>query len=195
MKNISKKAFGQIILFLLFINFQNCKVQESNQSLKIADFEFTSIFGINTNDYINQYCLLGSGYFRAPRSENSDSLIIDWLNIHPRARVVPVSTVKSSDSNGNNTNMVYCWVIDKEDTLNNYLIKNGAYPGETMVRPQTWDELETWKKATYQGRDKKANVEVYIDNKTYETFIEQIKTAELYARNKKLGIWEKALSE
>jgi hypothetical protein len=68
--------------------------------------------------------------------------------------------------------MTYCWVIDQKDTLNNYLIRNGCFPGGTMMR------------ATYSKN--------IVRKKEYEVFIEQIKSAELYARKMELGIWAKA---
>ncbi len=87
--------------------------------------------------------------------------------------------------------IIYCWVVDNKDTLNNYLIKNGCYPGGTMMRPKTWDEMEKWEKDLYFDTDEKPDVRVFVDKKAYDSFIEQIKIAEQFARDNKLGIWLK----
>jgi hypothetical protein len=87
--------------------------------------------------------------------------------------------------------MIYCWVIDGNDTLNNYLIKNGCFPGGTMKRYETWKEMKRWEKKFYKKVGDKTKTEVHISSKTYKIFIEQIKSAEIYAQENKIGIWEK----
>ena len=59
-----------------------------------------------------------------------------------------------------------------------------------MIRPKTLDEMEKWEKDLYEGLDEKPNVEVLMDKNDYDTFIEQIKSAEIFARDNKLGIWK-----
>ncbi|SMC52270.1 hypothetical protein [Moheibacter sediminis] len=185
MKQIIVLIFSLSILF-----FCNCKGQEKEKSLKITDFEFNLIFGSNANYPKNTYCLLGSGFFRPPSAENTKSLISEWLKKHPDAIVVSVSSFGPVDVDEPESKIVYSWVIDKQDTLNNYLIRNGSFPGGTMMRPKTWDEMEKWQKELYEDSDEKSDVEVYIDHKTYDNFIEQIKSAELYARKNKVRIWK-----
>lgn len=158
--------------------------------LKISEFKFDGIFGGNLNYPNFVYCLLGSGFFRTPSSDNADSLIKDWLKKHPDANVFSVSAINSQV-----IKIIYCWVIDGQDTLNNFLIKNGCFPGGTMIRPKTWDEMDTREKELYDESDEKPNVKVFVDKETYENFIEQIKSAELYARENKLGVWSKDLEE
>lgn len=184
------------ILIVSFLGTLNsCSGQEKKEPLKIADFEFKSIFGMTSKEPKNTYCLLGTGFFRAPSAANSDSLIIEWIKVHPNATVVPVSSLGQVEIKDPETTMTYCWVIDNKDTLNNYLIKNGCFPGGTMMRPKTWDEMEKWEKELYEDTDEKPDVKVFIDKKTYDNFIEQIKSAELIARENKLGIWLKETDE
>ena len=180
----------QIIIFLIFFSLLifSCTGQESKEPLKISDFTFESIFGMTSKEPKSNYCLLGTGFFRTPRSDNSDSLITEWINKHPNAIVVPISSF-GPIADDPKSKMIYCWVIDNNDTLNNYLIKNGCFPGGTMIRPETWKEMKKWEKELYESVDEKPDTKVYVSNKTYNTFIEQIKTAELYARENKLGIW------
>jgi hypothetical protein len=183
-----KQASTLMILFLLTIN--SCKGQVTKEFLKISDFEFESIFGTTSKFPEINYCLLGTGFFRAPRSDNSDSLITDWIKKHPNAIVIPISSFGPVEISYPESKMVYCWVIDGQDSLNVYLIRNGAFPGGTMMRPKTWDEMEKWEKEIYEDANEKLDVKVYVDKKTYDDFIEQIKNAELYARENKLGIWK-----
>jgi len=86
--------------------------------------------------------------------------------------------------------MIFCLIIQDSDTLNNYLIRNGCFPGGTMIRPKTWNEMEKWEKELYEEADEKPNVEVLMEKEDYDKFIEQIMRAEIYASGKKLGIWE-----
>jgi hypothetical protein len=186
----------QITTFLiLFLTINSCKGQEIKNTLKISDFKFESIFGMTTKEPKSNYCLLGTGFFRTPRSDNSDSLITDWIKTHPNAIVLTVSTFGPTSIEDKESKMVYCWVIENKDTLNNYLIKNGCFPGGSMMRPKTWNEMEKWEKKSYESTDGKPEIKVFVDKKTYDTFIEQIKKAELHARKYKLGIWLKDTNE
>ena len=139
-----------------------------SKDIKIKEIKFESIFGY-PKDSSCTYCLLGSGFFRAPRADNTDSLITQWIVKHPEAVIFPVSALKEKEK------LVYCWVIDQADTLNTTLIKNGCYPGGTMLGFRKNSSLN----------------EVYISKETYDKFIEQIKSAEIFAKENKLGIWAK----
>jgi len=90
--------------------------------------------------------------------------------------------------------MTYCWLVDSKDTINNYLIKNGCFPGGTMMRPETYDEMSKEMKEVYKDMPK-PNIIVHVDKKTYDNFIEQIKVAETFAEQNKLGIWKKKSDE
>jgi hypothetical protein len=173
------KHFSPCILLI----FYSCHGQKIN--LHLNDLKFESIFGTNSKDSFQTYCLLGTGFFRAPFSKNADSLISDWMKNHPNAEVVPVSTFGELKNK-----MTYCWLVEKGDTINNYMIKNGCYPGGTMMRPQTYAEMSDKIKAVYNDIEK-PNVKIHIDKKSYDNFIEQIKVAETFAETNKLGIWNK----
>ena len=166
----------------------SCKGQETGNTLSLVDFTFGSIFGKTKKDSLNTYCLLGTGFFRTPRSDNSDSLITDWINKHPKAIVIPISSLGPIMSNDKNSKITYCWLVDGNDTINNYLIRNGCFPGGTMQRPKTWSEMPRKEKSFYKGMDK-PDTKVLIDKKSYDNFIEEIKRAETFASDNKLGIW------
>ncbi len=183
------------LTLFIFLTINCCFGKETKDNLKLSNFKFESIFGMNNKEPNNAYCLLGSGYFRTPRSNNSDSLINDWLLRHPNSNIVLVSSSGPVEVDEPDSKMVYCWVIDGKDTLNNYLIRNGCFPGGTMVRPKTWSEMEKWEKELYDDTDEKPNINVFVDKKVYDDFIEQIISAELFARHNKLGIWLKEIDE
>jgi len=182
MRNIWILLFGLIILGRL-----NCggQIIHQEKSLQISDFRFESIFGYQSTDSLHLYCLLGTGFFRAPSSENSDSLILNWTVKHPNALIIPVSTLVDSSS----MNLTYCLVIDNLDTLNVFLIRNGCFPGGTMQRPDTWSEMPDDEKLLYKDIPQ-PNIQIHIEKKAYEDYIEKIKIAEQYATENKLGIWK-----
>ena len=159
-----KQPFLIVALFLCIIQI-SCSGQP--KKIKLSEVKFESIFGY-PKDSSKVFCLLGSGFFRTPRSNNVDSLIYNWINKHPNAIILPVSQLTENK-------MVYCWVIDNKDTMNTWLIRNGCFPGGTMVGPQE-----------YKGVS-----EVYISETIYKNFIEQVRIAETFAKENKLGIWIK----
>ena len=183
-------------LFVFFLlTFSSCKGLATKTPLKISDIKFESIMGTTSKNTREVYCLLGSGFFKTPRSDNHDSLISDWIKTHPNAIILPISSFEPLAIDDKDSKMIYCWIIDKKDTLNNYLIRNGCFPGGTMERPKTWDEMDKREKELYQETDEKPNVEVYVNKKAYDDFIKQIIVAEFYAKENKLGIWLKDKNE
>jgi hypothetical protein len=161
-----------LLLSISILSLNSCSGQRNdNEELKLKDFKFESIFGSIDSEPDNMYCLLGTGFFRTPRSDNSDSLINTWIKNHPQATFIPVSSFGPVETKNPDSKMTYCWVIDQKDTLNNYLIRNGCFPGGTMMRAKESKNI--------------------VRKKEYEAFIEQIKSAELYARKMELGVWTK----
>lgn len=180
------------ILGLSILTLTSCNGQtNTTEKHYLKNFKFDGYFGYQNDDKNTSYCLLGQGFFRTPHSSNSDSLLKSWLTNHPNAIVVSVSTLATPEKSNPKLNLTYCWIIDNNDTLNNYLIRQGCYPGGTMQRPQSWDEMSRKEKELYKNMDK-PKVTVHIDKKTYGIFIEQIESAETYSRDNKLGIWAKA---
>jgi len=159
--------------------------------LYLKNFDFKSIFGYKNGDLNTSYCLLGRGFFRTIHSTDADSLMNSWLTTHPQAIVVKVSSLATPQKSNSSLNITYCWIIDNSDTLNNYLIKEGCYPGGTMQRPQTWIEMSKEEKALYKNADK-PKVKIFVDQKAYDNFLQQIISAEKYAKENKLGIWSNA---
>jgi len=168
-----------LISVCIVLSIASCK--NGNQVL-LSDLNFdSSIFSGSKKDSLHTYCLLATGFFRAPHSKNTDSLISQWLSQHSNAKVISVATHGPTMSDYANSKMTYCWLIDKKDTINNYLVRNGCYPGGTMA-------LSTLKEL--QGYET-----LHINKKDYEKFLLQIMAAEEFAQQNKLGIWNKKNEE
>jgi hypothetical protein len=154
--------------------------------LHAKDLAFESIFASVPTDSSSTYCLLGTGFFRAPSSKNADSLIADWLIRHPNANIVPVSTLTSIQKDEPKHAITYCLLIDDHDTINNYLIRNGCYQGGTMVRPEPLSKEDKEFEKQISEND---TLTYDLDKKSYDIYIEQIKADEIFAKTNKLGIW------
>jgi len=169
-----------ILLLLLGDNF----IGNGQKTVSYTDLKFESIFAYVAAEPTNMYCLLGSGFFRTPRSDDSDALVDKWLKQNPDAKVVIVSTLVEE-----NSNLHYIWLFDSNGkTINEYLVENGCFPGGTMIGPKTYDQMTEREKELWV--DSKPNIKVYVDQQTYDAFLEKIKKAEMSAKNNKLGIWK-----
>ena len=164
---LMKSFFFAIILIAL----SSCTTSTKEEPIELKDLKFESTLGYNSLDTNSIYCLLKTGFFRAPSSKESDSLINSWITLHPKAKIISVSSFGPVMTDLPNSKMIYCWVVDKHDTLNNYLIKNGCYSRGTMLNPNKND--------------------TDLPDQIYMAFKKQIKNAENYAKKKKLGIWSK----
>lgn len=157
--------------------------------LTLKGFKFDSWFGYELNSKTETvYCLLGTGFFRAPRAENTDSLITAWTNQHPDASVIPVYTSGQIMTGSKKSKMIYAWVVDKSDTLNIILVRQGYIPGGTLQRPETWDEMDKEKRKLWHD-NKNPKELVHVDTKVYKDFLDKVAKAETEARKNKLGIW------
>lgn len=167
------KLFRPTLITLIVFTMSGCS---DKKELKASDLKFESIFGAKDKKGYKIYSLLGTGFWKAPSSANSDQLIAKWLNNHPDGKVIPVSTLE---------NITYCWIVDGKDTINNYLIKNGCFPGGTMNRPETYEEMSPEMRSAW-GEFK---LKVHMEKKSYGKYLKQIQTAENFAKVHKLGIW------
>jgi hypothetical protein len=157
--------------------------------LKLKEFKFDSWFGYELNSKTETaYCLLGSGFFRTPSSDNTDSLISAWTNQHPNALVIPVYTSGPVMTDSKESKMIYSWLVDKSDTLNITLVRLGCIPGGTMQRRETWNEMNMEKRELWYD-NKKPSETVHVDNKIYMDFLDKVRMAEAEARKNRRGIW------
>src|SRR5690606_20463855 len=98
--------------------------------LAVKELKFDGWFGYkkDTKGEV-MYSLLGTGFFRTPRANNTDSLISNWIGQHPSAIVIPVYTSGPTMTDSPESKMIYSWIVDKSDTLNIILIRHGCVPG------------------------------------------------------------------
>ncbi len=171
------RNFIILLAFLIWTSILSCLGQKPTETVSLRDITFSSVFGDNKKDSLHTYCLLGTGYFRTPRSDNSDSLIKVWLKLHPDAKIINIATHGPTMAEYPNSKMTYCWLIDGKDTINNHLIKNGCFPGGTMMRPETYDEMSKEMKEFYKD-NYTPEITVHIEKKSYDNFIDQIRAAE-----------------
>jgi hypothetical protein len=162
---------------------------QSYGQLTLKEFKFDSWFGYELNSKTETaYCLLGTGFFRAPRANNTDSLISTWTNQHPDALVIPVYTSGPTMTDSKESRIIYTWVVDKSDTLNIILVRQGCVPGGTMQRPPTWKEMNKKQRKLFYD-NKKPKEQLYVDSKSYNDFLDKVAKAEKEAQEKELGIW------
>lgn len=183
----------KVLILGLMLNL-SCLGQNKTQDLKLSDFKFESIFGFLNADSSNMFCLLGQGFLRTPRSNNSDSIIRSWFSNHKDAGVIPVSGFEQTIKYDITIKTTYCWIVDGADTLNIYLVNQGCFPGVTMQRPKTWKEMKKSEKRFYRNTEI-INVQVYISDNEYIQFMNKIIAAERYAAGNKLGIWDSRFKE
>ncbi len=177
----------------------NCTGQTSSnyKTLDIKKFEVKYAWLLPIEgDSIQMYCLLGAGVDKIPMSKRTDSIVNYWVAQHPNAKVLPVTTTAYTykDSRKPHTS-IYCWVIQQNDTLNNYLVRNGCYAKKEMERNKTWEEVPEEKKrleaeTTFPVSEYPLpKIEMLIDKKLDDNFMQQITSAEKFAIKNKLGIW------
>jgi hypothetical protein len=188
MKKYMKKLFIPGF-FILMLTVSEAQTQNKMESLLVSDLKFRSTLGFKPADRENVFTVLGNGFYGTPKSENSDSLIRAWIKSHPKASVVPVTMLGSAKVADANSNMIYCWIIDAGDTLNNHLIRNGCFPGAAMTTPSTWEEMTAEEKKKRKA-DMEPPVNVYVRQSDYDKFLQQIFSAEKFAKENDLGIWD-----
>lgn len=110
------------------------------------------------------------GGFRAPSSDDFETLIQEWFVKHPKAEAKVVFEIEGLMSNNPNSKMKAVWVVEGDDNLNIYLVRNGGCPGGTMA---------------LNGGDKTS-----LTKEEYEAFIKKIIESEQLARKEKLGVWK-----
>jgi hypothetical protein len=146
----------------------------------LADFRFNGLFGMYKHDSNNIYSLVCSGWRNG--GYNEDSLCEIWKLRHPRAIVYPLFCIEEKKSRV----MKYtpCWIIDKNDTLNTFLVRNGAIAGSLVI----WNNKDPFFRQGYDSVHHRT-LTVFINDSIYNRFLSQAKSAEQYAHDNKLGIW------
>lgn len=178
-----------VFSFIAFSIYTHALAQPSKR-LKVSEMNFNFTMGRKKADTFNHYSLIGMSYMSPPASNNARKLFADWMKKHPNAEVVPVCSFGAPPEaiGAPKDLLIMCWVIDKGDTLNNYLVKNGCLPGGTMFGYDEWQKLNT--------RLPKGQIvpklELYVPMNVYKAYQTQIIENEKYAHSHKLGLWSDA---
>lgn len=178
-----------ILIFIITSGVSFAQYEIKTDSLK--NFYFINTLGFkkdNVNPFNNVwYSILAKGLFIIPRI-SSDSLLDEWFVQHKNALVKPVSSMVLYSNSLNSTNKtIYSWIIDDEDTLNIFLIRNGVIPAGTLLN---FNDTSEGTNVFYNSEREGYDFINYITNDEYNIFITKIKDAEKYAYDNRLGIWD-----
>jgi hypothetical protein len=124
MRMISVIRFAVLLLTWLIGS-----ISHAQMPIQASDIQFKSIFGQKLGDS-DVYSLLGTGFFKAMRSEDVDTIIFSWLESHPKAQVIPVTAISLGAKRGQ---LIYVCIEDDNKNLNIALIRQGAFPGGVMI--------------------------------------------------------------
>lgn len=157
------KKLGFLLIVFYLLGPTYCDGQTNTPS--VSDIQFKSIYG-HGKDTTQKYCLLGNIGLRKYTAPDTDSLIANWISKHPKALVIPTAHLKFTSSTFS------CWVVDGNDTLNNFLVKKGSFYGDAMIGVLGWGP------------------QFPVSPVSYRKYVTQIRASEQYAIDNKLGIWK-----
>lgn len=126
-------------------------------------------FGGLKNEPNNVYSLMTQGGFLAPTSPDYAKLIVEWLEKHTNADAVVVYDLQPMMRDVPDSKMRSLWIVDGDESLNIYLVRNGSCPAGTMVL--------------------NAGDKTPLRKDEYEAFEEAVWEAQKMAKLEKLGIW------
>jgi hypothetical protein len=172
--------------FLILVAFlAQLRAVPTQQVFPASEIAFDYIAGFRGGDESREYLLLGTGFFRAPRSGDEDSLIVSWLAEHPKALATQVTEMGPWNED-NSSRLVYVWVTDGEHCLNEHLVRQGAFPGRVMM-----DCIDAFRDEDTTGMSDEGPVEIrrLVPDAIYEAFIWRIIAAEAAAAVAGLGVW------
>ncbi len=164
-----------------------CAQTPKPHTIKLQDLNFSFITATKKITDGSTYSLLGTSFMQPPASDNAKTMLSQWFGKHPNADVIPVCSFRPPDGvkDAAKQLFIFCWIIDNKDTLNNYLVKNGCFPGGTMYAYDEWKKMN----ASMQKGMPVPIIEVYVKKKDYETYQKQIVANEMYAHDHRIGLW------
>jgi hypothetical protein len=192
-----KKTF--YLLSILLVICLTGSAQTYKELKQARDYFFLSKYGYLKSQPKGPmtFCLLGNGYTTAKQSPQADSMIKDWIMRHPNATVVHVTATSPPDFQSTDLKTaVFTWVVDKSDTLNLYLLRQGCFTAESMRLPKPWEKMTEAEKQLFKQRHpeaEKPKTEILLDAPSIQIFMQRIVYAEAYAKKKKLGIWKEEM--
>ncbi len=175
----------------------------------VSEYRFENgIMTLKLNDP-NLYVLLGSGFLRPTTFGDPKAFVSDWLKLHPKAIVTPISRLISTNTRTRQVlTIVYVWIEEGDNSLNVDLVRAGVFAGGTMYdMVDNQKGLDQLLKSDPSLADARAQIEKeraaapqdrserLIPDADYKRRITRINEAEQAARTKKLGIWSAAMKE
>lgn len=145
---------------------------------------FDYIMGHQKNDTLHTWCILGMDFVKPHASDNAQKTVANWIATHKNATVIPVCSFgPPANMDVTKKLFIFCWIVDGKDTLNNYLVRNGCFPGGVMFAYDQWEERNKTMKGPLP------EIHKYVSKKSYEDYKLQIANNERYAYEHKIGLF------
>jgi hypothetical protein len=199
---------SKLIMLALLVIAMTCNAQNLSQDVSVArELTFHQFFATRQGDP-REYILLGGGWLFTVQSGNPGKFVSDWLAVHAAATIRPISRRFSTNTKSKITSeMVYIWVEDGNQSLNEEIIRAGMFPGAAM-----YDMVDNQKglerllqdprlaeaKALTEKQQAAApqdRAERLIADGDYQALMRRIDAAEQVARKEKRGIWSDAMKQ
>ncbi len=144
---------------------------------------FQNVFCSRVGDRTS-YSVVGTGAFRAPRTDDLETFVVTWLNRHPHATATVVEHSRLGPQLGE---MNYVWIDHGVDSLNVDLVRQGIVPGGMMADGVEY--LTSIKDVARLDKNSPDFPKRVVSDVIYQTFMEKVKAAEIAARADKIGLW------
>ena len=182
---INIKMISRAISLVLLLH---CSPSHAQATFDVSQLKFNSIFAARAGEKFG-YCLLGTGFFRSIRSDNVDELVSSWLTSHSHSEVIPVGVLGSY---GKPRSIVYVWVQSGDESLNTYLIREGAFPGGVMIDAVDFNRIRGTVNANIADENAPHR---FVSAEQYDEFIKHVIEAEALAKSEKKGVWSDQYKE
>jgi hypothetical protein len=179
----AKRRFTGALVLIPIVLVALVAAARAQEPFPASQLHFTAIFGQRGGEKA-VYCLLGSGFFRTPRSGEEDALIKAFAADHPGAQAIPVTlTVPSIVATGPRVPMFFVWIEDGDASLNVMLVREGAFPGGVMI-----DAVQMANSGMPQPKEEDRPRRL-IDDGRYQSFLQRVMAAEAAAKAERKGVW------
>ena len=174
------------LLFALLLLISVLGFAQQPKKLKLSEMKFDFIMGHKIVDTTHVWCILGMDFVTPHASDNARNMLVTWMAKHKNADVIPVCAFGPPKNVAASPRLfIFCWIVDKKDTLNNYLVKNGCFPGGIMFAYDQWEI----RNKTAPKNTTLPEIYIYVAKKSYEDYKGQIIMNERFAHDNKLGLW------
>jgi hypothetical protein len=167
------------LVALLVFALSSSLTVRAQESFPANEINFEEITGSRNGNKSAAYILLGTGFFRAMRSDDVGSIVDNWLASHPNAQATPIT----ASPMGEFGQLIYVLIEDGEDCLNISLIREGAFPGGVMI-----DAVDFFRAVNLNLKKEEEPHRIMSDDR-YNAFLKRVRAAEAEAKDRKNGIW------